>query len=83
MTDPKDYTGRLCSRSFASHQTEHVDPIDVEGWGVCRGCGEVINMRGAYVPEHLADPDSAFDSQPEYAPDVPATDLLDLKRTTP
>jgi hypothetical protein len=51
--DQKDYTGRLCSRSFASRPTEHVDSIDVEGWGRCKGCGEVVNTRGNLVPEHL------------------------------
>ena len=45
-------TERLCHKSFAEHPEDHTDPGEHDGWGVCRGCGEVVNTRGRYVPEH-------------------------------
>jgi hypothetical protein len=48
-----DEVRRLCPRSFASHPENHVDPADVDGWGVCRTCGETVNTSGKQIPEHL------------------------------
>jgi hypothetical protein len=45
-------TGRICPRSFARDPSQHTDPTDTVGWGVCRMCGETVNTRGKYMPEH-------------------------------
>lgn len=42
----------LCHLSFAEYPDQHTDPAEHDGWGVCRGCGEVVSIRGRYLPEH-------------------------------
>lgn len=47
------YTGRLCSKSFASNPANCTTPVpDAAGWGVCNTCGETLNITGELIPEH-------------------------------
>jgi hypothetical protein len=43
----------LCPRSYADQPENHADPTGTEGWGICRTCGETVNTRGKYIPEHV------------------------------
>lgn len=44
---------RICPRSFAINPEDHVDLMaDAPGWGVCRTCGETLNIQGGQIPSH-------------------------------
>lgn len=49
-----DVAMRQCPKSFSSNPEDLIESIDVEGWGRCMFCGEVVNTRGKLVPEHQA-----------------------------
>lgn len=46
------HAGDLCPSSFAWVMMEHVRPAEHDGWGVCLACGETVNTRGSFIPEH-------------------------------
>lgn len=44
--------GALCPKSGAAFLANHVDSTEHEDWGVCRDCGEVLSLRGEWLPVH-------------------------------
>ena len=44
--------GDLCSKSFAGQPANHVEATEHAEWGVCRDCGETVNVSRGMVPEH-------------------------------
>lgn len=44
--------GDLCPKSFAQVIPGTNVATVAPGWGVCRDCGETVNTRGRFIPEH-------------------------------
>jgi hypothetical protein len=56
MTAPNADSVPLCYLSFARppfDHTYHTYPIEHPDWAFCKACGEVLNIRGSELPEHI------------------------------